>query len=163
LTSRRADRSDDGSILVLVIGYTAIAAVLITVGVDVSKVFLARRALSSAADSVAIAAAQAVDRDAIYAGDGLRCGEPLPLDPDRAAAVASQTLTDDGPDLRHLFASVEPPQTSVRAGTVSVVLSGRVAVPFGRVLAWLDPERSDGRVAVTEAAHARSPVAGGLC
>jgi hypothetical protein len=34
---------DDGSVMLLIIGSTAIAATLIVVGVQVSKVFLARR------------------------------------------------------------------------------------------------------------------------
>lgn len=149
--------------LVLVIGYTAIAAVLITVGIDTSKVFLARRALASAADSAALAAAQGVDREAIYAGGALRCGQPLPLDPARAAGLAAQSAEDADPDLRHLFAHLSPPATSLDGATVSVELSGEVAVPFGKVLGWLDPSRPNGLVGVTETSHARSPVAGGNC
>jgi Putative Flp pilus-assembly TadE/G-like len=154
---------DDGSIMVLIIGYTAIAAVLITVGIDTSKVFLAQRALSAAADSAALAAAQGVDQPAIYAGTGLRCGQPLPLDLQRASDLADDSFSDDRTDLSHTFASLTPPQTSVNGGTVSVGLSGEVAVPFGRVLSWLDPSLPNGLVGVDETSHARSPVAGGTC
>jgi uncharacterized membrane protein len=163
LTRRRRATGDEGSIMVLIIGYTAIAAVLITVGIDTSKVFLAQRALASAADSAALAAAQGVDRQAIYAGAGLRCGEPLPLDQQHAADLAAGSVNDDATDLSHTFATVAAPETSLDAGTVSVALSGEVAVPFGRVLGWLDPSRPDGLVQVTETSHARSPVAGGTC
>jgi hypothetical protein len=156
-------RGDEGSVLVLIIGYTAIAAVLITVGIDTSKVFLARRALAAAADSAALSAAQGVDRQAIYAGDGLRCGQPLPLDQARAAALAARSVNDDAADLSHTFISLSAPQTSLDAGTVSVELSGQVAVPFGRVLSWLDPSRPNGLVTVTETSHARSPLVGGTC
>ncbi|HTW19192.1 MAG TPA: pilus assembly protein TadG-related protein [Mycobacteriales bacterium] len=159
----RARGTDDGSVLVLVIGYVAIAAVLITVGVDVSKVFLARRALASAADSAVLAAAQGIDTAAIYRGGALRCGEPLPLDPQHAADLAQRSLSDDAADLRHVFASLGPPATTVDGGTVTVVLRGRVDVPFGRVVGWLDGSASGGRIGVSETSHARSPVAGGLC
>jgi hypothetical protein len=155
--------ADDGSILPLIIGYTAIAAVLIVVGVDVSKVFLAQRALGSAADAAVLSAANGVDTHAIYDGAALRCGQPLPLDQDRAAALAAGSVDDERRDLGHTFASLADPQTSVDGGTVSVELSGDVAVPFGRVLSWLDPSRPDGLVHVTETSHARSPVAGDAC
>jgi Putative Flp pilus-assembly TadE/G-like len=159
----RTAPDDDGSIMVLIIGYTAIAAVLITVGIDTSKVFLAQRALAAAADSAALSAAQGVDLDAIYRGDGLQCGQPLPLDQQRAAQRAAASVDDDSRDLSHTFATLAQPQTSVNAGTVSVELSGEVAVPFGRVLTWLDPSRPNGLVHVTETSHAQSPVAGGAC
>jgi Putative Flp pilus-assembly TadE/G-like len=151
---------DDGSILVLIIGYTAIAAVLIVVGIDVSKVFLAQRALASTADSAALAAAQGVDTHAVYDGPGLRCGAPLPLDQQRAADLAGMAVAGQAGSLRHTFASLAPPETSVGGGTASVELSGEVAVPFGRVLAWLDPSHPGGTVRVTETSRARSPVAG---
>jgi uncharacterized membrane protein len=151
---------DEGSITVLVIGYTAIALVLIVVGVDVSKVFLAQRALSSAADSAALAAAQGVDRAQIYNGAALQCGARLPLDPGRAGTLAAQSLDDARPTLGHSVAELAAPQTAVESGTVSVRLTGAVHVPFGKVLSWLDPSRPDGLVHISETAHARSPVGG---
>lgn len=159
----RRGRDDDGSVMVLIIGYTAIAAVLITVGIDTSKVFLAQRALASAADSAALAAAQGVNRHAIYDGAGLRCGQPLPLNRQHAADLATESVANDASDLSHTFASLGEPQTSLDGGTVSVELSGEVAVPFGHVLAWLDPSRPDGLVRVSGTSHAQSPIAGGAC
>lgn len=150
---------DEGAITLLVIGYAAIALVLLVVGIDTSKVFLAQRTLSAAADSAALAAAQGVDRQAVYAG-ALRCGARLPLDPHRADALAATSVDDAAPGLRHDFEVVDPPQTSVAGATVTVQLSGAVGVPFGRVLAWLDPSRPDGRVHVSETSHAESPVVG---
>jgi hypothetical protein len=161
LSRRRRDRcGDDGSILVLVIGYTAIAAALIVLGIDVTKVFLARRALSAAADSAALAAAQGVDVQAIYAGAGPRCGRALPLSGGRAGQLAVTAWQADRPVLLRTFASLGDPQTSVAGGTVEVALSGEVDVPFGRVLGWLDPPRSDGLIQVSETSSARSPVTG---
>ena len=141
----------------LVIGYTFIAAVLVIIGVDVSKVFLAQRALSSVADAAALAAAQSADRDAIYAGVG-GCGEVLPIDASAAADQVDASIEDDLVDLQQTFADVRPPDVVVSGGRVSVHLVGAVKVPFGRVLALLDPQRSDGLVHVSVAAAAESPV-----
>ena len=149
--------NDGGSLTVLVIGYTFLAAVLVVVGVDVSKVFLARRALSSVADAAALAAAQAADRAAVYAG-GAGCGGVLPIDATAAVEQVQASLTEDLADLGQTFVLVGPPVTDVANGTVTVHLSGEVAVPFGKVLALLDPSRADGRVHVSVAASAESPV-----
>lgn len=156
LTSRRprAGRGDDGQLTLLVIGFAAIAALLVVVAIDVSKVFLARRALASAADAAALAAAQAVDKDAVYRG-GHGCGGLLPVDADRATAYADGALADDDADLRQTFARLDAARTDVDDGTVSVHLSGEVAVPFGGVLALL-ARRADGRVHVAVTAHAQS-------
>jgi hypothetical protein len=156
-------RGDEGQITLLVIGYVAIALLLIVAGIDASKVFLAQRALSSAADSAALAAAGGIDTRAVYDGPGIRCGSTLPLDRTRAAGFAAAALDDAGPGLRRSFAGLDDPQTDVAGGDVSVRLSGRVSVPFGRVLGWLDPSYPDGLVPVAETAHASSPVTGGGC
>jgi hypothetical protein len=156
--ARRAD--DEGSILPLVIGYAALAGLLVAVGVDASKVFLASRALSAAADSAALAAAQGIDKHAVYDGSRLRCGDRLPLSRERAATLAATATRDAAPGLHHTFDSLAAPRTSVSGGTATVVLAGQVAVPFGRVLTWLDPSRANGRVGVTETSHAESPVVG---
>ena len=150
-------RSDDGQLTVLVIGFTFILAVLIVVGVDVSKVFLARRSLSSVADAAALAASQSPDRAAIYAGDAA-CGGVLPLDATVAAQQVDFSLADDLPDLQQTFVAVQTPQVSVISGRVTVRMAGDVKVPFGRVLGLLDPSRSDGRVHVTVSATAESPI-----
>lgn len=150
-------RADDGSLTVLVIGFTFILAVLIVVGIDVSKVFLARRSLSSVADAAALAAAQAADRAAIYAG-AAGCGGVLPLDPTTAAQQVDASLADDLADLQQTFAEVQPPDVTVVNGRVTVHMSGDVKVPFGRVLSLLDPERADGRVHVAVSATAESPI-----
>lgn len=154
---RVARRIDDGSLTVLVIGFTFILAVLVVVGVDVSKVFLARRSLSSVADAAALAAAQSADRAAIYAG-AAGCGGVLPLDPAAAAQQVDASVADDLPDLRQTFNEVQAPEVNVVDGTVTVQLAGQVKVPFGRVLALLDPGRPDGRVHVSVSATAESPI-----
>lgn len=163
LTPRLRTRVDDGQLTVLIIGYVAIAAVLVVVGIDASKVFLARRALSSAADAAALAAAQGVDKAAVYRGAG-GCGGLLPVDPAAAASYAESSVADAAETLQQTFATLDAPETAVQAGIVSVHLSGQVAVPFGRVLALLVPGHDDGRVRVDVVAHAQSPLsANGGC
>lgn len=156
----RLDRrsGDDGQLTLLIIGFVAIAAMLIVVGVDASKVFLARRALSSAADAAALAASQAVDKDAIYAGIGGGCGGLLPLDPDEAGRRAALAVDDESAGLRGTFATLDDPQTVVAGDTVAVHLSGRVALPFGHILAVLVPGHDDGRVQIDATSHAQSPL-----
>jgi uncharacterized membrane protein len=156
LTQRRY--GDDGQLTLLVIGYTSIAALLVVAGIDASKVFLAQRALSSSADAAALAAVQAVDRPAIYAGAAGGCGEVLPIDADAAAQAVAASVADDLAALHHELADVAIPETNVESGTVTVRLSGDVAVPFGGVLRLLDPTRPDGRVHVTVTSSAESPV-----
>ena len=153
---------DDGSLTVLIIGYAGIAVLLVVIGIGASKLFLAQRAMSSATDSAAIAAERAVAVRRIYA-DGLRCGQPVPLNDSAAQRDADLSVNDQRDDLRHTFTSVGRPAVSLRAGTVTVQLSGIVTVPFGRAIGWLLPGHADGQFRVTETSHATSPVAGGGC
>jgi uncharacterized membrane protein len=158
LNRRTQVGSDDGQLTILIIGFVAIAAMLVVAGIDASKVFLAQRALSSAVDAAAVAAAQAVDKDAIYAGTGGGCGGLLPLDVAAAQQRADAAVDEQNSSLRSTFATLDAPQTDVSGGTVTVHLSGRVALPFGRVLALLVPGHDDGRVQVDTASHAQSPL-----
>jgi uncharacterized membrane protein len=158
LSRRLRSSGEGGQLTLLVIGYVGIVLVLIVAAIDVSKVFLARRALAAAADSAALNAAQSVDRAAVYDGDLGGCGSLLPLDPTAADLAVQSTVADDAADLRHLFASLDPVRADVDAGTVAVGLSGDVGVPFGRVLSWLLPGHDDGRVHVAVSASAQSPV-----
>ena len=151
-------RGEEGQLTLLIIGFVAIAAVLVIVGIDASKVFLARRALSSAADAAAVAASQAVDKDAIYSGTGGGCGGLLPLSPDEAAQRAALAVDDQTASLRGTFTDLDEPQTTVDGDTVAVHLSGRVAVPFGHILAVLVPGHADGTVQVDATSHAQSPL-----
>ncbi len=157
------DDRDSGSLSVLIIGYAAITVVLVIVGIDVSKLFLAQRALSSAADAAALTAVQGVALHQVYDGDGVHCGTPIPLSSGQAAAMAARSLDRSRPDLRHVFTSVDQPETAVAGGAVSVRLSGVVTVPFGRVIGWLAPGHADGQFRVSETSRATSPVAGAAC
>lgn len=151
-------RGDRGQLTLLIIGFVTIAAVLVVTAVDVSKVFLARRALASAADAAALRAAQQLDRAAIYSGQAGGCGELLPVDASAATSAAAASLDDQTAGLRATFAAVQAPQVSVTGNTVTVRIGGDVVVPFGRVLALLDPAYGDGRVHVAVESSAQSPV-----
>ena len=74
---------DEGSVLVLVLGFAGILLTLVAVVVDVSAVVLAKRSVASAADGAAVSAAQALDLSAVY-DDGL--GDRIPLDVGEARA-----------------------------------------------------------------------------
>lgn len=156
----RVTDAERGSITLLIIGFTAIAIGLIIAGIDVSKVFLAERALSSAADAAAVDAAQGVDTGRIYDGPDLTCGESLPLDPNRAAAMARDSIAERSPDLARSFKQLDPAGITVDGRTVTVAMRGEVKVPFGRLLEWLGITSDGGAVTVREAAHATSPVTG---
>lgn len=149
-------RADSGSITVLVIGYAAITILLLAVGIAASKVFLARRALAAAADEAALRAVQAVSTERIYS-TGLACGRALPISRAAASQAAAKAFAQSRPDLRRTFAGLSAPTTTVRAGVVTVRVSGTVRLPFRSSLGRLDPGR--GQVTITETAHATSPVA----
>lgn len=138
------ERSDDGSVLVLVLGLFAVLLLLVAVVVDVSSVVLARRSLSSAADGAAVSGAQALDYGVFYA-EGPGAG--VPLSPQgvservQAYAVGAEA---DQPGLAM--------DSRVDDGHVAVVVATRsVRVPFG---GWLDV----GRVELTARAAARAPL-----
>ena len=154
---------DAGQITLLLIGYAAIALVLVVVGVDVSAVVLARRALASTADAAALGAAQALDRTAVYSGSIGGCAGTLPVDASLARSRVLAVVADDADGLRHVFAELRPADVAVDAGTVTVHLEGRARVPFGALLGTLLPGRGDGTVEVGVTAHARSPVSAGGC
>lgn len=89
-----APRGDDGSILLLSIGFAVAALLLVWAVVDASAVFLARRDLTAAVDGAALAAAQQVDAAAIYASGG---DQELPLDPDAVARAVDAYVGSNYP------------------------------------------------------------------
>ena len=138
--------NDDGTITVLVVGFTGVLLTLIAVIVDVSAVVLARRAAASAADGAAIAAAQQLDREALYARglDGA-----IPLSPTDVGTVVSQYEQDaqQGQPGLVLDPSVDPDGT-----TATVEARREIALPFA---GWLGRTS----VTVTAVARARAPLA----
>lgn len=141
---KRLRRGDDGTVLVLVLGFTMVLVLMVGVVVNVSAAVLARRAVASAADGAAVAAAQALDTEQLYA-NGL-AGERLPLSPagaqQRVAAYGAQVAATQ-PGLRLTV--------TVAGGTASVLAVREVRLPFSRLLG-LQPLR------VEAVARARSPL-----
>jgi len=111
-------RGEDGTILLLSIGFCAIALLLVWAVVDASAVFLARRDLAAAVDGTAIATAQQIDTEGVYENGAT---DDLPLSPD---AVRS---TVDGYVARTYPAAENPGQRitgGVSADARAVSVSG---------------------------------------
>lgn len=138
-------RRDDGTITVLVVGFTAILLALVAVVVDVSAVVLARRGAASAADGAAVAAAQQLDEAVLYA-KGLDSVVPLSADlvVDVVARYAAEA--QQGQPGLVLEPSVDPTGT-----TATVAARRQVGLPF---TGWLGVTS----VTVTAVARARAPV-----
>lgn len=140
---------DRGQTTVLTLGYLVIALLLVTIVVNLSRVFLAQRALDSAADEAAIAAVQAVRTDPYYddgVGDRLLLSKPGAWD-----AVTKHLANTDADQACEAFTvdDVEPAATSV-----TVTVSCRVRIPFANVVSR---SYADG-VPITGTATARQTV-----
>ena len=110
---------DEGTITILVIGFTFLALLVMLLAVNVSVVFLARRDLVSTADGAALAAAQEIDQSAFLESNvGV---DPLLLDADASEAVAEQF--EDG--------DVRVTDVTVEGDTVTVVVERDVDLPLG--------------------------------
>ena len=153
-------RGDDGQLLLLVLGCALIVALLLTVVVDASRVFLAQRALAAAADAAALAGADAVDEAAFYdrSGGAARGGvgggrELVPLDDAAARQAVDGYVTAAG--LPSRFDDLVVSTALGRGGTsVTVTCSARVRLPFVNVVSAGHAEGYP--VSVT--ASARSPL-----
>ena len=139
---------DQGSVLILLLGFAVLALVLVGVVADLSKVFLAKRSLASTADGAAIAAAQAIDLEALYTGS-VDLGS-LPIDARAAEAAARGHLAGDGSAIAYdAFALDLVEATPIQ---VEVQVSARVALIFGAFFAGPDGVR------LSASATARSPL-----
>ena len=146
---QRLRRNDSGQLLVLILGFAVVAGLLVTVVTNASRVFLYQRALSSAADGAALAAAQSVDTAAIYRGGA---EETLPLDPAAVDAAVVGYLADAGAGERLPGLAVA---TTTDGTTVSVTLTVRVDLAF---LNAVSDQWSSG-VPLRATASATSPLA----
>ena len=118
--------ADEGSILVLSLGFIVICILALGVVVDASTVFLARRALQAQADSAALAGAQAIDLDAYYS-DG--AAARIRLDSSGIRSAVERHVRRD-PGEGRLTA------VSLRDDVVLVSMTDRVRPPFS---GWLTP------------------------
>jgi hypothetical protein len=124
--SERQRPSDEGSILVLSLGFIVICILALAVVVDASSVFLARRALQSQADAAALAGAQAIDLGAYYASGA---APRIVLDPTGIRAAVERHVRRDPGDARLTG-------IALRDDVVLVSMTDRVRPPFS---GWLTP------------------------
>jgi Putative Flp pilus-assembly TadE/G-like len=146
----RLRHDDDGQLLLLVLAYTLIAAVLITVVVDVSQVYLYRRSLVAAADAAALSAANEPDLAAVYQDDDPTV---LPLS-EHGTLHAVEQYADDA-ELADRFRDFEIGAVDTDGSAVTVRLHAVVHLPFVNLVTdrWSDGYPVDAR------ASARSPLA----
>jgi uncharacterized membrane protein len=142
MTSRRRPQGDDGTILVLTLGFAALLLVVVAIVVNVSSVVLAKRGVASAADGAAVSAAQALDLDRLYA-DGLGGEVPLSYaDADARVQAYAAQMQAAQPGLR---------LTLQLDGATAVVTGERVVRPPFDVF-------GTGDVVVRSVARSRTPV-----
>ena len=140
---RRRPQGDDGTVLLLVVGLTAVLLLAVGLVVNVSAVVLAKRSLASTADGAAVSAAQALDSGTFYA-TGL--GGGIPLDPAGAAERVAAYRAD-----------AEAGQPGLR---MTVRVEGRTAVVRAtRTVTLPLALLSTGPVTVEAEARARAPLA----
>ncbi len=153
----RPEARDGGQITLLVLVYALIAFALVTVVVGVSAVHLGRHRLLAVADAAALDAADALDRQAFYAGTG----GGRPVDPRAPVIVLTDAsvrgsvqeyLRTSGAGQRLDGLAVGEPTGTPDGSTAEVTLVAVVRLPLlSTVLAgW-----SDG-VAVRVTARARA-------
>jgi hypothetical protein len=144
VTKRLDPRDDSGTILVLVLGFTAVLLMLVGVVLSVSSVVLAKRALASATDGAAVAAAQELDLAVLYER-GLGQTIPLSREQVREAVERYQLRVQGAQPGIDLVGDVSSD------GTTALVQGVRqVSLPFGQLLGFRPVE-------VQAEARARAP------
>lgn len=122
-------RGDDGSVLPLVIGFVVVVLLLVGVVTDTSVLWLQRRALQSTVDGAALAGAQAVDLQAVYAG-GAHGDLPLASTATVRRAVRRYLAATPSDDRLPAFRAT----TSVGGSVVTVAGRSAVSLPFTTLL-----------------------------
>jgi Flp pilus assembly protein TadG len=140
---------EEGSVLILTIGFVVVIMLFVGVVVDSSKLFLTRRALASVADGAALAAAQEVDIAEIYLSSA---GATLPLSPATARADVDSYVRR---------AAAETGLTDLQVIAVDIVGQDVQVTIRGRSVLPLISLATDGNagVLITVSAHARAAVA----
>lgn len=141
-------RGDDGQLLLLILVYSVIAGLLVTVVVNLSKAYLYRRSLVAAVDGAALTAANQPDLDRVYSG----AGPVLPLSEAGARSAVRQYVRDA--DLAGRFDGFQVVDVSTDGQTVTVSLRAVVRMPFVNVLS----SQLSAGYPVDATARARSPL-----
>lgn len=127
---RRLRHDDTGSVLPLVIGFVVVVLLLVGVVTDSSVLWLRRRALQSTVDGAALAGAQAVDLDAVYAG-GARGDLPLASTATVRRAVRRYLAATPSDDRLPGFRLT---RTAVDGSVVTVAARSTASLPFTTLL-----------------------------
>jgi uncharacterized membrane protein len=118
------NRSARGSASVLIIGFFLVIALTVTVVVDASAAYLRRQGLDNLADAAALAAADGVKAEQVYAGS---MDEPAVIDQTVAQRYAAEYLGQVGARRRYDGLSLD---VRVSGNAVTVRLEARVDLPI---------------------------------
>jgi uncharacterized membrane protein len=116
--------SEDGQITVLIIGFVMIVVLAVGVVANASKAFVYRRSLASWADGAAIAAAQSVAEEVLYAGPEV---DELPIAAAEARRVVGEYVARNG--LRRRFDDLRV-EVGVDQAASTVTVEFAVRVPL---------------------------------
>ena len=154
-------RDDQGSVLVLGLGFVVVTMLAVGLVVDASRLFLARRSLASLADGAALRGAHDLDLAALYrsgapggSGTSGTSGAPraLPLSAARVRSDVAHYVVDQS--AVNGLRGVRVTGVTVVAGTVEVSLAMTESVPLlGTILGHPEGEL------VTATARARTEIA----
>jgi uncharacterized membrane protein len=121
---------DRGTVIPLILGYLVVVSALLLVVMDGTVLFLASRSLGTYADGAALAAAQQIDKDTLYAGTGIVDDTNLPLD-QQAADAARRYLSEAGAFQRFPGLGVAVSVNGSGRNDVTVTISSPgVPIPF---------------------------------
>ena len=133
--TRMKHLSDErGSVLTLGLGLSLAALMVITVAVNISSVWVARHSLDSVADGCALAAAQAVDVQAIYR-DGVT--SRIPLNQTLARQYVASYLAKG--NVRAQFTNFTVRSVRVTHSQVRVEVQAVAHLPFGYLMGRMRP------------------------
>jgi hypothetical protein len=156
--TRAVARHDDGvfeqgTILLLTIGYALIAIALVVVAVDASAFFLSRRALAGLADGAAVAGTHAEDGNQIYRAG---TGADLPLTPVGVRTEVTSYL--DSRDAGTAYPRLQLADVGTDGRTVSVSLTDDKPLPFLALINSITGAFPGGTARIAVTARARAPV-----
>jgi|SRR6266487_2301271 uncharacterized membrane protein len=147
---RRAAGSEDGQILVLLMGLVGLICMVVALGVDGGNWFLGHRALNNLADGAAVAAANDLDVEAYYRSEG----RTITVLDANAAATVSGYMRDAAGDsgVRGVRVTSVTVGSSPGGPTVTVELRAPAQALFIRWVGLVPPSMW---ATATATAHAR--------
>ncbi len=150
LDRHTAAGSEDGQMLVFLMGLVGLILMVLALGWDTTNWFLGHRALNNLSDGAAVAAANDVDIEAYYRSEGRTITVLTANATATVAAYLRDTAGDSG--VRGARAAAVTVGSSPAGPTVTVELRAPAQVLFLRWLGLVPPAMS---AAATATAHAR--------